>query len=481
MVTKHARYVAAEWSTLTDWTADASDEALAAFLRGCRSLGPKPPWTAVCADGRKLVGKSRREAREFFEAHFDAYQLRSNTENSDTGLLTGYFEPVVRGSRTKQPGLEVPVYAKPRDLLLLDRKQLIGTRFGAAVTAVVSGGVLTLPRDEAPSQPTADFVNRVRLMLPPDVPATADRKLRVRIDGDTLVPYFSRQELRGRETLDAEVLAWVETEDAVYLMQMQGCGRILFQDGTHLRVGYADQNGHTFAPQGREGLASKGVGTGIPLTATAAPGSENAEVLRIIEMFRSAAGPEPTQPYRPATLSPRHTGNDQPLVTTPTRRDETSPRPNDVPAGLFASAIRSDPSYVFFRRIGPHEPGPIGALGVGLTPERSIAVDPRTTPLGSPVFMSAEGQTSQKLRRLVVAQDTGGAIRGAVRADFYWGPGSIAGARALQTRDPLRLWVLLPKSMRGSMHRLAPLVSKGALDQSPPSECLVADDEFCLE
>ena len=479
MMTKHARYVAEEWSALSGWAADASDEALTAFLRGCRSLGQKASWTLVCAEGQRHAGRSRREAREFFETHFDVYQVRSATENSDTGLLTGYFEPLIRGSRKKQPGLDVPVYAPPRDLLLLDRKQLAGTRIGDTVSAIVNGGALTLIRADALGQSAADPPRTFRLLVSPDAPVTPDRKLRVRIDGDSIVPYPSRQELQTRrETLDAEVVAWVESEDAVYMMQLQGCGRIVFQDGTHLRIGYAEQNGHTFAPQGRDGLASKGVGTGLQLPFAALPASQNEEVLRIIEMFRSGAASGAKQPDRSGPVSQPRSDKDRPLATMPSSPSAAAARMSEVPVGLFTSAIKSDPSYVFFRRIGSSEPGPIGALGVGLTPERSIAVDPRTTPLGAPVFLSADGQANNKLNRLVIAQDTGGAIRGAVRADYYWGPGGTAGTRALRTRDPLRLWVLLPKSMRGSMQQVGALTSKGVPSHS---ECLVDDEEFCVD
>lgn len=90
--------------------------------------------------------------------------------------------------------------------------------------------------------------------------------------------------------------------------------------------------------------------------------------------------------------------------------------------------------------------GPVGALGVALTPERSIAVDPRHIPLGAPVFLATTWPNStQPLQRLVLAQDTGGAIRGAVRADYFWGFGDAAGAQAGRMRQGARMWVLLPR------------------------------------
>jgi membrane-bound lytic murein transglycosylase A len=108
--------------------------------------------------------------------------------------------------------------------------------------------------------------------------------------------------------------------------------------------------------------------------------------------------------------------------------------------------MNANPSYVFFRELAPDLPGPIGALGVPLTAERSIAVDARVVPLGAPVYLATTWpNASDPLERLVVAQDTGGAISGGVRADFFWGFGDAAGALAGKMRQSGRLWVLLPR------------------------------------
>ena len=104
-----------------------------------------------------------------------------------------------------------------------------------------------------------------------------------------------------------------------------------------------------------------------------------------------------------------------------------------------------DPSYVFFRRIGDGPEGPIGALGVPLTAERSIAIDPRSVPLGAPVFLATTRPNINKpLNRLVMAQDTGSAIKGAVRADYFWGFGKEAGEQAGRMKQSGRMWLLLP-------------------------------------
>jgi membrane-bound lytic murein transglycosylase A len=139
----------------------------------------------------------------------------------------------------------------------------------------------------------------------------------------------------------------------------------------------------------------------------------------------------------------------------------------------------SDPSYVFFRQIPDSDGGPLGALGVPLTPGRSVAVDPRTTPLGFPVFISTEGQgIGTRLNRLVLAQDTGGAIRGPVRADYFWGFGPGAGERASRMKENGRMWVLLPKDLQVGVG--AQFTTRGGAGAGE-AECLVPDPELCVE
>ena len=112
-------------------------------------------------------------------------------------------------------------------------------------------------------------------------------------------------------------------------------------------------------------------------------------------------------------------------------------------------ALNANPSYVFFRQLSAGDAGPLGALGVTLTAGYSVAVDPRYIPLGAPVFLATTSPLSdQALERLMVAQDTGGAIRGAVRADFYWGTGETAGESAGRMRQTGRMWLLWPRGER---------------------------------
>jgi membrane-bound lytic murein transglycosylase A len=108
--------------------------------------------------------------------------------------------------------------------------------------------------------------------------------------------------------------------------------------------------------------------------------------------------------------------------------------------------LNNNPSYVFFRELPAGLPGPIGALGVPILGERVVAIDPKYIPLGAPVFLSTtEPNSTKPLKRLMMAQDTGGAIKGGVRADFFWGDGNEAGAKAGAMKQTGKIWVFLPR------------------------------------
>ena len=190
--------------------------------------------------------------------------------------------------------------------------------------------------------------------------------------------------LRGKE------IVWVDDPFDLFFLQIQGSGRIVLDTGETIRVGYAEQNGHPYRAIGRV-LIDRG------------------------ELTREEVS---MQSIKAWLLS---------------NRDRS------------AALLNTNPSYVFFRELPATADGPPGALGVALTPGRSIAVDPRHVPLGLPVFISANSAGGTRiLNRLTVAQDTGGAIRGAVRADFFWGAGETAEREAGHMKDRLRMWVLLP-------------------------------------
>jgi membrane-bound lytic murein transglycosylase A len=137
---------------------------------------------------------------------------------------------------------------------------------------------------------------------------------------------------------------------------------------------------------------------------------------------------------------------------------------------------------VFFRVIPDSPNGPLGALGVPLSAGRSVAVDPRTTPLGAPVFVSTRDnpQTPGAINRLMLAQDSGGAIQGAVRADYFYGFGQSAQTQASRTKERLRMWVLLPKGLHIAAQETS-LKTRGAGPAASDTDCLVSDPVLCVD
>ncbi|MDP5009466.1 MAG: MltA domain-containing protein, partial [Glaciimonas sp.] len=219
-------------------------------------------------------------------------------------------------------------------------------------------------------------------------------RLRGRVKGNRVVPYPTRAELDKTGMLSGKEIVWVDDAVDAFFLQVQGSGRVRLADGEILRVAYADQNGYPYKSIGRY-LIDKG------------------------ELTLAQASAQGIKAW---------------LAANPSRQQEL---------------LNANPSYVFFKeeKVVNHKEGPKGAQGVPLTPLRSIAVDAQFVPLGVPVFLSTTRPNSSKnLQQLMVAQDTGGAIKGAVRADFFWGFGDEAGEQAGRMKQRGMMWVLLPKS-----------------------------------
>lgn len=217
---------------------------------------------------------------------------------------------------------------------------------------------------------------------------------RVRVDGKRVVPYHTRAAIDGETApLRGREIAWVDDAVDLFFLQVQGSGRIELDDGSVMRVGFAGHNGHTYRSIGRV-LIDRG-----DLTL------ENASMQGIKAWTRA----------NPAKLT---------------------------------ELLNQNPRYVFFRELKGADTPPPGALGVPLTPLRSIAVDQRYLPLGVPVHIATTWpNTAKPLQRLMLAQDIGGAIRGVIRADFFWGAGKQAAREAGRMQQALRMWVLLPKGI----------------------------------
>jgi membrane-bound lytic murein transglycosylase A len=203
--------------------------------------------------------------------------------------------------------------------------------------------------------------------------------------------WLSRREIETTDVMTGRGLeiAWVDDPVELFFLQIQGSGRIRLPDGSHIRVGYGGANGHPYRSVGVE-LIRRGI-------------------------------------YKSHQVSAQ-------VIKNWVRRNPVD----------GAELLRHNPSYVFFRtvnRVSP-EKGPLGAMNRSITTMRSIAVDPAFTPLGAPVWVEKDGKSP--LRRLMIAQDTGSAIKGAQRADIFFGTGDAAGREAGRLKDPGRMMVLLP-------------------------------------
>ncbi len=337
----------AEWSDLPGWNEDNPGAAFTAFVAGCRSLERQAHWKPVCTSARELADKSAAALRAWFEAQLQPWAL-VNPDGTRNGLITGYYEPILKGSRQQTRAYKHPVFGPPEDMIVVELAELY--------------------------------------------PELKHLRLRGRLEGRKLVPYYSRADWTPQESKRSpEALLWIDDPIDLFFMQIQGSGQVQLTDGSRVRLNYADQNGHPYRSIGRW-LIDRG-----ELKA------EQASMQGIKTWAKS----------NPARLT---------------------------------ELLNANPSLVFFRELPVEGSGPQGALGLPLTPERSLAVDPRHVPLGAPIWLATTKPNSERaLNRLMVGQDTGGAIRGVVRADFYWGSGVDAGNQAGKMRQQGRMWVLLPR------------------------------------
>lgn len=330
-------------------TTDSARGPLAGFRLSCPSVtrrtdasGLTRPddWRAACDDAATRLDV---DGPAFFAQWFETLII-----GDGKSFATGYYEPEIAGSRTRQPGYDVPIYAKPDDLVEVD----------TGATGLQTTG----------------------------------RKQRGRMQDGQLVPYYDRAAIENGALVGRGLeIGWARDPIEFYFLQIQGSGRLLLPDGTVMRIGYAGQNGYSAKLVGR------------------------------------------------------------------TMRDRGMLGPNQlsmqgVMAGLRAqddggrALMQEDQSYVFFRELTGA--GPIGALGVAVAPRVSVAADPRFEPLGAPVFLSMDRAEASGLW---IAQDTGGAIKGANRFDTFWGAGAQARVTAGGMSGRGTALLLVPK---GTLARL---------------------------
>lgn len=345
-----APFSAAQWTDLPAWQTDRLEDAWPGVLASCKAMRQpevKAVWAETCAAAQALGDKpGTARIRAFLEERLQPQQI-VNADGTREGLITGYYEPLIYGSRWRSAKNPVPVFGVPDDMLQLDLAEVY--------------------------------------------PETKGLRLRGRLEGRKVLPYWSRAQIEAAgEAFPAKTLLWVNDPIEYFFLQVQGSGQVQLADGSRVRIAYADQNGHPYKSIGRW-LIDKG------------------------ELNLAQAGMAGIQNW--ARANPQR----------------------------LSELLNANPSYVFFREEAANGEGPKGSLGVPLTGGRAIAVDTRMVPLGAPVFISFAMPDGKPVQRLVMAQDTGGAIRGRVRADFFWGFGAEAGAQAGRMRQQGRMWVLWPK------------------------------------
>jgi membrane-bound lytic murein transglycosylase A len=347
---------------LPGWRDDRLAEALPALRASC-AAGPKGSaevlavagsagrWREICAGLAAVPAGDDAALRALLERELVPVAISNRGRRE--GLLTGYYEPELRGSRRRTAQFRHPLYLAPRDGQVIDLGEFKRDLAGRKITGLVRGG-------------------RFR-------------------------PYWDRAEIeRGALAGRNLEFLWVDDPVALFFLQIQGSGRVVLPDGTLVRVGYAGQNGHDYTAIGRV-LIERG------------------------ELAREAVSLQTIRAW---------------LRGHPARADEL---------------MNQNRSYVFFRVL-PGE-SPVGAQGVELTAGRSLAVDDAFLPYGLPVWIESTlpavaelGRGEEPLRRLVVAQDTGGAITGPVRGDLFLGPGREAEELAGRMKQPLRAWLLVPRA-----------------------------------
>jgi len=303
-------------------------------------------WAGVCA----LAQDPSLEDRSFWESQFQVWRVA--TEATEIGRLTGYYEPIMAASRVKTPVFSEPIQSRPADLFEIDLGQFDAT--------------------------------------------LRNRSIIARMDRGKVVPYWSRAQITEST---APVLAWGEPAEVLSL-QVQGSGRLQFDDGSQVRAAFAAHNGHRFGSNAQE-LIRRGA---LPV---------NGASMDAIKAWFKTASPKEAR-----------------------------------------EVLNANPRTVFFQLEPIKDPsvGPKGGQQAALEANGSMAVDTSYHAYGVPIFLAADAprvalSADVSLRRLVVAQDTGGAIRGPIRGDLYWGTGPEAGLRAGRINHDVRFWVLLPKGL----------------------------------
>ncbi|MGE4456500.1 MAG: murein transglycosylase A [Arcobacteraceae bacterium] len=328
------------WQEINGFEATDFEESLKAFVKGCEKSSRFENLKNSCQKALSVTS-----AKDFFVSNFTPYKLY-DSKGSDVGLLTGYYESTLYGSLKKSEKYKYPVYATPKDIYVINLSSVY--------------------------------------------PELSKYKLRGRIVGNTIVPYYSREEIENFDEKKYEVIAYVEDDIELFFLHIQGSGKIILEDGSHINIGYAMQNGHKYNAIGGE-LVKNGH---IP--------KDQVSLQTIAKWLRE----------------------------NPDKKDEI---------------MNKNKSYIFFTK---NKQGATGSLGTELIAKKNIAVDRRYIPLGFPVFINTSNPVSKEpINDIVIAADTGGAIKGDIRADFFWGFGDEAKNYAGVTKEPFNMYVFIPNEL----------------------------------
>lgn len=349
-----------------DLSTDQASAARDAFKTSCGALLKRKDasgltqaidWAPACA----AAALPDTDPVTFFQTQFETVIVGSGSL-----FATGYYAPEIEGSRTHDPGYDVPVYRRPPDLVDMD-------------SGVAAGG------------------------------APTGKKVRGRIQDGQFVPYYDRAQIdAGALANQGLEIAWVQDPVELFFLEIQGSGRLHLPDGSYMWIGYDTQNGYSYT----------GIGKVMRDRGLIGPGTNYATSMQGIKAY---------------------------LADHPDQRQ---------------ALMEENKSVVFFHEL----PGgaPLGALGAPVVGHVSVAADPAFTPLGAPLWLSAD---RPEVTGMWVAQDTGGAIKGANRVDTYWGVGVIAAITAGGMSTHGQMLILVP---RGTIEKLQPLLRRVPSDAAGP-------------
>ncbi|MGB6329931.1 MAG: murein transglycosylase A [Halarcobacter sp.] len=324
-----------EFKDIKGFYEDDLSLAFEVFKKDCKRAKRYNLFEDICLKAENFSNPS-----QFFTENFTAYELH-NDDGTNEGLITGYYEPLLFGSRTKNEEYKYPIYKTPKDMYVID--------------------------------------------LSAAYPELDKYRLRGKVVNGKILAYDERAELNKRD--DLEAICYVNDEIDLFFLQIQGSGKVQLDTGEFINVGYSNQNGHKYFAIGRA-LLKEGV------------------------LEKTGASLQGIKRY---------------LKENPSK---------------IESILNKNKSYIFFTE---RKQSATGALGTPLVAHRNLAVDRKYIPLGMPVFINTKNSVSQeKIDTLMVAADVGGAIKGQIRADFYFGNGDNAELWAGGMKEKGKLTILVP-------------------------------------